>query len=152
MNNSQNVNTKTSMKTMQIEEMLETHTVHLKVRTNANGYPYLTFIRLEDREAENIYFSKELLKERTDIREGADVHSHFFLDMQLVEVEVKNPHPAKAWRLARLGSSMEAGKSAFVFGSSSDHVNPETGAIPNGTVLTKPSAPSHANDGYDAPF
>lgn len=125
-----NLNARNAMKTMQISEMLQTHTVHLKVRTNANGYPYLTFIRKSDREAENIYFSKELLKERTDIVKDADVHNLFFLDMQLVEVDVKNPTPGKAWRLARLGSSMEADASAFVFGASADHIDPTTGEIP----------------------
>lgn len=60
--------------------------VAVKVRTNVNGYPYVTFID-ENNVAENIYFTTNT---GADYKEGTPINKGFFDKLQFVFVTNAN--------------------------------------------------------------
>ena len=66
-----------------------------EVRTNANGYPYVTFIT-PDNNAENVYFSKEGSK---SVAKGQPITKGFFKDRRVSLTE--NANGEQRWKISK---------------------------------------------------
>lgn len=72
---------KNALVTESVQDFMQKNglSVHNAVRTNANGYPYLTFINKEN-VAENVYFAKTI---SADYKKDQAVVKGFFTGLQI---------------------------------------------------------------------